>query len=218
MNIKVNGVNIYYEETGEGLPLILLHGNGEDSTIFSKLAPRLAEKFKVYTIDSRNHGQSEKTDDYSYETMAEDVCEFIQAMDMEKPGIVGFSDGAISALLLAIKHSGIPGRLALLGINLKPEDFTEESYRYLKEEYEKTRDPLIKLMLTEPDIRLEDVKNVKVPVLLFGAENDIFKPESFEILEKALPNARLIVMDGHDHGSYIVNNDLTCHDLTAFFA
>jgi len=218
MNIKVNGANIYYEATGEGFPLILLHGNGEDSTIFDKLAPRLAENFKVYTIDSRNHGQSEKTDDYSYETMAEDLYEFIQAMDMKKPGIVGFSDGAISALLLAMKHSEAAGRLALLGINLKPEDFTEESYQYLKEEYEKTRDPLVKLMLTEPDIQLEDVKNVKAPVLLFEGENDIFKPESFEMLEKALPNARLIVMSGHDHGSYIVNNDITCHDLTAFFS
>ena len=82
MNIKVNGITLEYSKEGTGEPLILLHGNGEDHHIFDKLAEKLKEKFTVYAIDSRNHGKSSMTDDYSYETMAEDIFSFINALEL----------------------------------------------------------------------------------------------------------------------------------------
>lgn len=60
MFIKVNGVNIFYEECGEGEPIILLHGNSETHAIFDKFMERLKPKYKVYAIDTRCHGQSRK--------------------------------------------------------------------------------------------------------------------------------------------------------------
>ena len=73
MIAKINGISLFCERLGNGAPLILLHGNGEDHNIFRVLINKLVQNFTVYAIDSRNHGQSEQTDDYSYATMTEDI-------------------------------------------------------------------------------------------------------------------------------------------------
>lgn len=68
MIIQTNGISLFYQVSGSGEPMLLLHGNGEDHQIFTELAVKLAEHYTVYAIDSRNP----KTDDYSYETMVND--------------------------------------------------------------------------------------------------------------------------------------------------
>jgi len=138
MIIRVNNIDLFYEKSGNGKPLILLHGNGEDHHIFDKISEKLRQDYTLYAIDSRNHGQSVKTNDYSYDTMAEDIYCFIRELDLEKVHIIGFSDGAIISLILAMKHSEILDKMALLGVNLKPDDFTDESYQFIKETYEET--------------------------------------------------------------------------------
>jgi pimeloyl-ACP methyl ester carboxylesterase len=153
---------------GEGPPLILLHGSGEDHHIFDKLSLKLENHFTLYLVNSRNHGE---------------------AVD----------------------------KMALLGVNLKPGDFTEESHKFIKDSYEETKDPLFKLMLEEPDIELDAVRGVGIPVLVVAAENDIFKPKTFTDLAGALPGATLKIMEGHEHDSYIVGQDLLYPDLLRFF-
>ena len=216
MKVIVNNISLFYETTGSGAPLILLHGNGEDHHIFDKIVLKLKNDFTVYAIDSRNHGQSDNTEDYSYDTMVKDTYEFISALKLGNVNIAGFSDGAIIALLLAMKHD-IVKKMALLGINLKPSDFTEESYAFVKETYEETNDPLFKMMLEQPNIELNDVKSINVPALIIAAENDIFKPKTFTDLRDAMPAAILTIMAGHEHDSYIVNNDMLYEDFAGFF-
>ena len=215
--VTINGITLFYETSGNGAPLILLHGNGEDHHIFDVLVNKLASDFTVYAIDSRNHGQSEKTDDYAYKTMAEDVYSFIQAMQLGQVNVIGFSDGAIISLILAMEHGDTLRKMALLGVNLKPDDFTEESYRFVQETYAETQDPLFKLMLEQPNIELDAVKDVRIPTLLIAAENDIYKPETFDHLLGTLPDATLKIMKGHQHDSYIVNQDILYPDFIQFF-
>jgi pimeloyl-ACP methyl ester carboxylesterase len=217
MEVTANGISLFYEVSGSGEPMILLHGNGEDHHIFDALAAKLSAKFTVYAVDSRNHGQSRKTDDYSYAVMSEDVYAFIRALRLKDVNLIGFSDGAIISLLLAMRHEDIIKKMALLGVNLKPEDFTEEAYRFIKETYEETNDPLFKLMLEQPDIQLEDVRKVGTPALVVAAEHDIYRPETFAALTEALPDAEMLVMAGHEHDSYIVNQDILYPDLIRFF-
>ncbi|MDR2111896.1 MAG: alpha/beta hydrolase [Candidatus Accumulibacter sp.] len=217
MMIEVNGAALFYEKSGTGSPIVLLHGNGEDHHIFDELSARLANDFTVYAVDSRNHGQSGKTGDYSYATMAEDIHKFIEVLKLGRVDLLGFSDGAIVSLILAMNHGEAVGAMALLGVNLKPEDFTGDSYRFIEETYEKTKDPLFKLMLEEPHIELDAVRGIDIPVLLIAAENDLYKPETFTRLASALPDATLKIMRGHEHGSYIVGRDLLYPDLIHFF-
>ena len=218
MKITVNNIELAYEKSGSGEPLLLLHGNGEDHHIFDVITAKLQNDFTIYAIDSRNHGESTRTEDYSYEAMAKDIYSFIKQLGLEKVNIAGFSDGAIIALILAMKQGQYIHKMALLGVNLKPDDFTEESYQFVKRTYEETRYPLFKLMLEHPNIELTDVKNVAIPTLVIAAEQDIFRPESFVNLANTLPNADLIIMNGHEHDSYIVNQDILYPDLLKFFS
>jgi pimeloyl-ACP methyl ester carboxylesterase len=217
MKIEVNNIHLNYIMEGQGRPLILLHGNGEDHHIFDKLTSKLKRDFTVYAVDSRNHGDSTKTANYTYETMAEDICQFIQKLELKDVYTLGFSDGAIISLLLELRHSGTLGKMALLGINLKPTDFKKSIYRYLEVEFEKTKDPLIKTMLEQPNIELDELSDIHIPVLVVAAQDDIYSRKSFQYIVKALPNAVLKIMQQHDHGSYIIDQDILYPDLKAFF-
>ncbi len=218
MIIHTNDIDLFYEKSGCGAPLILLHGNGEDHHIFDPIAEKLRRHFTVYALDSRNHGQSAKTGDYAYDSMAGDVYAFIRALDLDRVHIAGFSDGAIIALMLAMAHSEVISRMALLGVNLKPADFTAESHQYIRDVYEKTGDPLFRLMLEQPDIELDALGNVHIPTLLIAGEHDIYRPELYPELMQALPDARLKIMTGHGHDTYIVNQTMLYPDLRDFFA
>ncbi|WP_099204109.1 alpha/beta fold hydrolase [Scatolibacter rhodanostii] len=216
MKIEVNSIQLAYEKSGQGTPILLLHGNGGDHHIFDTLALKLQNEFTVYAVDSRNHGESSKTEEYGYETMAEDIAAMIESLQLKNIAVVGFSDGAILALLLAIKHPGLIHKMALLGVNLKPTDFIEEIYQELREMYEKSKEPLLKLMLEQPNIELEEVKNVDIPTLVVAGEHDVFKPVMFEKLAHALPNGELLIMKGHEHETYLEEKDILYPDLLAF--
>ena len=217
MFVEVNGTRLFCEVSGRGAPLLLLHGNGENHHIFDTLARTLAGRYTLYAIDSRGHGQSAQTGTFSYDTMAEDVYAFAKALKLERPGLIGFSDGAILGLLLALRHGEDFGKMALLGVNLKPGDFTEESLQFIQETYEETKDPLFRLMLEEPDIELASLRAVQNPILLVAGEQDIFKPELYPCLAETLPHAELRIMEGHGHDSYLVGQALLSADLLRFF-
>lgn len=208
MKINVNNITLNYLVKGNGNPLILLHGNGEDLKIFDKLVSKLEKQFTVYAIDSRNHGGSTRTEDFTYETMAEDIHQFIEKLELKHVSVIGFSDGAIISLLLTLKYPQTFDRMVLLGVNLKPTNFKLNIYNSIAEEYEKTQDPLFKMMLEQPNIELDDLKEINTPTLVIGAEDDLYYEDSFQKIVNTMPNAVLKIIKGHDHGSYVVNNDV----------
>ncbi|MGL5041881.1 MAG: alpha/beta fold hydrolase [Culicoidibacterales bacterium] len=217
MEIAVNGITLFYEKTGMGDPLLLLHGNGEDHRIFSPLIKKLEQHFSVYAIDSRNHGKSTKTTDYGYKTMAQDIEAFIHELDLGRVRILGFSDGAITGLTMALKNQELISKMALLGVNLKPSDFRDQTHAFLKRTYDQTKNPLVKLMLEEPQIEMDDLKEVNIETLVIAAQSDIFKPEVFVNIVEALPKGELLIMEGHQHNSYISGVDILAPNLLSFF-
>ena len=216
MKINVNNITLNYIQEGQGEPLILLHGNGEDLQIFDKLISKLKKQFTVYAIDSRNHGSSTRTEDFSYETMAEDIHQFIEKLELKHLSVIGFSDGAIISLLLTLKYPQTFKKMVLLGVNLKPSDFKLDIYNSIAEEYEKTQDPLFKMMLEQPNIELDDLKEINTPTLVIGAEDDLYNEDSFQNIADTMPDAELKIMQGHDHGSYVINSDVLYPSLKEF--
>ena len=208
-SVFVNGVTIHYEVAGEGRPVVLVHGNGEDHHIFDvEIAQLVKAGYKVYAPDSRGHGANEPQPEYHYTDMAEDMYQFICAMKLEKPAFYGFSDGGIIGLLLISGHPDCVGALAISGTNLSPDglipSFVEE-YTAINEE---KKDPLISLMLTEPHIDPETLKKIAVPVLVTAGENDLILPSETERIADLIPKSTMIILAGEDHGSYIVNSEI----------
>jgi pimeloyl-ACP methyl ester carboxylesterase len=215
--VRVNNIDMFYEVSGSGPPLLLLHGNGEDHNIFDKLVKKLAPSFTTYALDSREHGQSGKSGVCSYDAMAEDAFAVVKALGLGKVRTIGFSDGAIISLLLSMRHPEVLESQALLGVNLSPADLTQESLEFVQKLYRESGSPLLKMILEEPNIKLEELKGVKTPSLVLAGEKDFFKPETFVNVKNALPNAQLKIMEGHNHESYIVDNDILYPLLLEFF-
>jgi len=207
MYIHINRQILFYEKTGDGQPLLLLHGNGEDHTIFDVLAPLLAQTHAVYAIDSRGHGASNPTEEYSYPGMAEDIAQLITFLEIKSPILYGFSDGGIIGLLLALHYPGLIERLIISGANLNPRGMKHAFLHKIKQHYKQSGNPLDRMMLEEPDIKPSSLAQIRIPVLVLAGEHDIIKPAHTKLIAAKLPHAQLQIVPGEDHGSYIIHSD-----------
>ena len=215
--VEVNGLRLHYAEAGEGRPIVLLHGNGEDHNLFeTEIGQLVAAGYRVYAPDSRGHGKNEPLTEYHYADMAEDVYQFIRTLGLEKPALYGHSDGGIIALLLEISHPGTLGVMAVSGTNLSPEGIISSFIEEFTELNEKKPDPLITLMLTEPHIDPAELRKITIPVLVTVGDDDLILPEETEKLSENLVNSVTVVVEGADHGSYIVGSPVMGEMLVRF--
>jgi len=205
MFVNVNGIDVYYEKIGEGNPLLLLHGNGEDNSRFHEIAAELSKEYAVYTPDTRYHGQSSKTDSISYSDMAEDTAAFISGLGLEKPIILGASDGGITGLMLAIKYPHLLSGLIACGANTNPRQIYWWFQILMKIAYLKSRDIKIKLMLTEPEISKEELASIKTPTLILAGSMDILPLSDTLDIAAAIPNSDVIILKRQTHSSYLKN-------------
>jgi len=204
---NVNGITLYYEKTGEGQPIILLHGNGEDHQIFDVLTDQLKENFSVYAIDSRGHGKSTRVRELDYRSMAEDIAEFIKILGLEKPILYGFSDGGIIGLIIAYTYPELLSKLIISGANLTPEGVKKRYLNLFRFLYYITRNPNFRLMVTQPHISVEELHKIVVPTLVLAGSKDLIKEEHTIQIAEAIPNCTLQILTGEDHLSYVVNNN-----------
>ena len=215
--VEVNGLRLHYAEAGEGRPVVLLHGNGEDHNLFeTEIGQLVAAGYCVYAPDSRGHGKNEPLTEYHYADMAEDVYQFIKTLGLEKPALYGHSDGGIIALLLEISHPGTLSVMAVSGTNLSPEGIISSFIEEFTELNEKKPDPLITLMLTEPHIDPAELRKITIPVLVTVGDDDLILPEETEKLSENLVNSVTVVVEGADHGSYIVGSPVMGEMLVRF--
>ena len=215
--VTVNGVTLHYAAVGEGKPVVLVHGNGESHDLFDVEIGQLAEAgFRVYAPDSRGHGANEPLKEYHYMDMAEDMYQFIKALGLERPAFYGFSDGGIIGLLLEISHPGTVGIMAISGTNLSPEGIIPSFIEEFSQKNAENPDPLITLMLTEPDIDPRQLKDIAIPVLVTAGENDLILRSDTEKIASNIPNAKLMIIEGADHGSYIADSPVMGELLIRF--
>ena len=198
MIIGVNGIQLYYTKTGHGRPLIMLHGNGEDHTIFDEAVGVLKEHFTCYCVDSRGHG-------LHYKDMAADMIAFMSELDLYDAAFYGFSDGGIAALLAAMDCSRITN-LVVSGANITTKGTTLPFRLFLKVSSLGKYDPLIELMKNEPDIPPAELSRIRVKTLVTAGSRDLIRESETRLIAESIPNARLMILKGETHGSYIVHS------------
>ncbi len=113
----------YYEEKGQGEPLILLHGNSEDSSYFKGQIDEFAVCYHVYALDTRGHGKTPRGEmPFTIKQFADDLFGFMDEHQIEKAHILGFSDGGNIAMVFAIHYPDRVNKLVLNGANLNAGD------------------------------------------------------------------------------------------------
>jgi pimeloyl-ACP methyl ester carboxylesterase len=206
MKIQVNGIDLDYEKTGTGTPIILLHGNGEDHRIFDVLVGQLSEEYSVYAVDSRNHGQSGSSDTLSYDMIAEDIVAFIKELGLDKPILYGFSDGGIVGLLIASRYPDLLSKLIISGANTNPAGMKPSLLLLLRVGWFITRNIKWKMAIEQPDITADELQKINIPVLVLAGSKDAIREEHTRELAIAIPGSTLNILDGEGHGSYIVHS------------
>ena len=191
--VAVNGMQMYYEVTGQGEPLVVLHGAYMDIPSMGAIIPRLAESHRVYALEFQGHGRTTDIDrKITYQNLADDVAAFMDAVGLAKADVFGYSMGGQAALQLAIRHPAKVNKLvaASVGYDLKgwqPEytaaipQFSVEMMLQMpffkaqaqkKPGFPKLIEKLIQLE-KEPMAWEGEVKRLKMPVLVIAGDADV---------------------------------------------
>lgn len=205
MRISVNGIELYYEKSGKGRPLVLLHGNGEDHTIFDRALPLLEKCFCCYAIDSRCHGQSGEGA-LHYVSMAADMQAFLEALNLHDVVFYGFSDGGIVGLLTAARTERIT-TLITSGANLTPNGVKLPLRLLMRLKSLKGHDPKLELMLREPWIGDDVLAKIRSHTVVLAGSRDVIREKETRHIAEAIPGAELNILRGEGHGSYIVHSE-----------
>lgn len=203
MILSLNGVQIHYEDEGSGAPLLFLHGNGEDLSLFTEVSQSLKSDYRVIRMDSRGHGESSAVAEYHYEDMAQDCVALFAALHLTDITLVGFSDGAIVALMAALKQPQLIRQLILCGLNIDPSGMDSSSVHYIEREFALTKDDRLAMMLREPQIAAAELTTLTCPVKLVYGEDDLFTKAHVDLITDSFTNCERITMTGADHMSYV---------------
>jgi pimeloyl-ACP methyl ester carboxylesterase len=227
----LRGFKMYCEVYGHGQPLLLIHGNGGSINNFENQIPWFAAKYKVIVADSRAQGNSkDNSDSLSYEMMADDYAALLDAMKVDSAFVIGWSDGGINGLLLAIRHPEKVKKLAITGANLWPDtsavfqeviDIIQPYYTALKNsrktEAQKNQWKLVRLLLEEPHIPLTAVQTIQCPTLVIGGDHDVIKEEHTMLIYKNIPKAYLWILPNSGHSTPIFYKDIFNKTVDDFF-
>lgn len=207
----MSDIQLNYKEIGQGRPLILLHGNGENCEYFEHQMACFCHAYRVIAIDTRGHGKSPRGNaPFSIKQFAEDLNDFMVEKGVEKAILLGFSDGGNIALEFALKYSERIEKLILNGSNLYPSGVKalyqwpiEVGYRVAKffskkSEKAKQNAELLGLMVNEPHIEPSELVRLTMPVLVIAGTKDMIKESHTRLIYKSLPNAQLAIIEG-DH-------------------
>ena len=217
-DIKLSEVTMHYAVYGEeGYPLILVHGNGGSMDSLREAAQYLANDYKVYVPESRCHGKSSDPGEISYDLMAKDIKEFIEAMGLEKPYLMGHSDGGINALTVAYTYPDLLGGFISCGANTTPDTFKPYFTIGVKLLDTFKPDKLNDMMLTLPQMNKELLSKISCPAYIVAGESDIMWLSDTVFIHECIKDSRIAIIKGADHSSYISNDGKQAYVLAKEF-
>ncbi len=203
-DVQLSEIKMHYAVYGEeGHPLILVHGNSGSKKSLSEAASYLANDYKVYVIESRCHGESTDADEITYDLMAKDIKEFIEALKLDKPYLVGHSDGGINAITVAYTYPDLLGGFISCGANSHPKTFKPYFPLAVKIQDMGRHEKLNELMLTLPDFTEERLSEITCPAYIVAGEYDIMWLSDTVYLHESIKESRVAIIKGADHSSYM---------------
>ncbi len=221
--LETDGIQIVYDIVGDGPPVLLLHGGTADSTWWGPLVPALAQRHTVITMDSRGHGRSSFDDrQITYRRMADDTLALLDHLGIDRADIVGWSDGAIIALDIALRIPERLGRVVAYGVNFDQsgyrkgderdppssagELFSVEGPKRYREQsphpdrWDEFVANIYQTWITEPDWSEDQMRSIQTPILVLdGIDEEVIDIDHVRLLADLLPNGELLLMPGTGH-------------------
>jgi pimeloyl-ACP methyl ester carboxylesterase len=220
---NIDDVKIHYKISGKGDPLFLLHGSLESMENWDKQVPEFSKKYKVITLDNRGHGQSTFTDrKLTYSLLCEDVVALMKELDIDSAYIVGFGDGGIIGMHMALNYPNRVRKLVAIGANYKADttavyppvlekvkawdddkvfSFVRNNFKGYQNfgQIKQFTERMKTMLLTEPNLTLDDLKKIKCPVMFMTGDHDIIKQAHTSLMYETVKQGYMCVIPGTKH-------------------
>ena len=236
---SVDGIRMYYETSGHGPALVLLHGGAGNGAQFSKQIPDFQQHFTLIVPDLCAQGRSsDRPGPLTYHAMAEDVVALLDCLHVRRADFMGWSDGGIVALDLGVHHPERVRRLVTFGANFTPDglqpadvawndtatwvsfgDGTRQAYIERAPDsthYEAAMTKIIDLWRTQPHFTLAELGTIRAPVMICAGEHDVVRREHTEQLAHAIPHATLWIVPGASHSVMIEQPEIVNRAVLKF--
>jgi pimeloyl-ACP methyl ester carboxylesterase len=221
--IKIDDIRLHYKVWGKGETVLLLHGAMEYWREWERQIPALAKEYKVIAVDTRGHGESSFTDrEMSYELLADDILKLLDRLQIDSIDVVGFGDGGIIGMIMAMKEPYKVHKLVAIGSNISAD--TNAVYRavlekvkgwdydkmafYLQMKFKENPNPRLMpqfakrmqtLLLTQPHLTYEDLWKIKCPTLIMAGDHDFIKLDHTQYIYENLPDGYLSIIPAGTH-------------------
>lgn len=222
---------MFYEIHGRGRPLLLLHGGAGDGQQFDDLVPEFSRHFRVIVPDARAQGRTtDGPGPLTYHGMAEDFVALMDRLGIRRADVLGWSDGGIVGLDLAIHHPTRVGHLIAFGANFTPEGVTPDAaawtagasatsfgpltrvqYEQIAPDpshYEIAMEKILAMWRAEPNFSFAQLGSIRARTMIAAGEHDLIQPEHTEALARAIPGARLWIVPDAGHAAIQQKPDL----------
>jgi len=221
---KLNGIALFYAEIGQGSPVVVLHGGLANSDYLGNQVLALAGHHRVVVVDSRGHGRSTRNDQpFGYDLMTDDVVALLDTLKIQKADIVGWSDGAIIGLDMAMRYPGRTGRIFAFGANTQTSGLKDgfdknpvfaaymtrarQEYARLSptpDQYDAFQEQIGKMWENQPNWTDAQLRAIRSPVLVVDGDHDEgIKREHTEYIAATIPGAGLLILPNVSHFAFL---------------
>ena len=189
--------------------MLLLHGNGEDCGYFGGQIDEFSKYYHVYALDTRGHGKTPRGEEpFTIRQFADDLLGFLDAHQIAKAHLLGFSDGGNIAMLFAMRYPDRVNRLILNGANLNPAGVKrsvqipiELGYRIAKlfsgkSDSARLHAEMLGLMVNDPDVKPEELAGIQAKTLVIAGTNDMIKESHTRQIAAVISGSRLVLIQG----------------------
>ena len=230
--LEHRGFKMYYEVYGHGAPLLMIHGNDGSIKSLENQIPYFSKKYQVIIADSRAQGKSiDNNDSLSYEMMTDDLNALLDVLHIDSCNVIGWSDGGVEGLLLAIRHPKKVKKLAVTGSNLIPDPIlstdpwvVENEFNYIKSlkklpatNENKRLLKLHTLLVVAPHISHEALNKIECPTLVIGGDQDVIMPRHTLEIAENIKKSNLWILPNSGHSTPVAYKHLFNQTVYTFF-
>jgi pimeloyl-ACP methyl ester carboxylesterase len=235
----VRGIRMYYEVRGRGPVLVLLHGGTGNGAQFSKQIPAFEPHFRLIVPDLCAQGRtSDRPEPLTYHAMAEDVVALLDRLHVDRADVMGWSDGGVVALDIAVHHPDRLRHLVTFGANFAPDGLnpadvawndtataasfgegTKKAYAELAPDpshYVEAMTKTLVMWRTEPKFTLAELASIRTKAMICAGEHDVVRPDHTAQLAATIPGARMWIVPRASHGAMLEQPDLVNRTVLEF--